>query len=88
MIKTLAVAALVGSMMTVPTIAPVQAATMGANCLILPLLQADCRAAISEMVSATHAAAMDAKKGPRFAWWWAVDCTRAPAGAGHLYDCP
>ena len=87
MIKILAAAALVGSLMTVPTVAPVQAAAMGANCLILPLLQADCRAAISEMVSAKHVAALASNPGPKVHWWWAVDCKRAPAGSGHLFDC-
>jgi hypothetical protein len=37
-------------------IAPVQAATFGANCLFFPLLQADCRDAISDAIQGTSAA--------------------------------
>jgi hypothetical protein len=88
MIKTLAVAALVGSLMSIPVaVAPAQA-KMGANCLIFPLLQADCRAEIHDIVAAHHAAVVDPAQGPRFAWWWAVNCTRAADGSGHLLDCP
>jgi hypothetical protein len=87
MIRTIALAAMMGGLMAVPVATPVQAASVGANCLILPLLQADCRAAINEVVSARHSAALDARQGPRLAWWWALNCHRAEAGAGHLYDC-
>ena len=102
MIRTIAIAAMMGGLMAVPVATPTQAATMGANCLILPLLQADCRAAISEALGAHHAAveaavaapkaaaskvaAADVPQLPHLLFWW-TNCHRAAAGAGHLYDC-
>ncbi|MHB1111491.1 MAG: hypothetical protein ACYCZU_14390, partial [Devosia sp.] len=72
------------------------ASSYPAKCLILPLLQADCRAAISDTIdhagdaTATVASAgASAAKEAAVAWpvpvWW--DCEPAPAGSGHLYDC-
>jgi hypothetical protein len=102
MIRIMAIAAMIGGFMAVPVATPTQAATMGANCLILPLLQADCRAAISEAISAHHAAvatavaapraaahkvaAADVPKLPHLLFWW-TNCHRAEAGAKHLFDC-
>jgi len=98
--KTFAVAALLAaSFAAAPAVVPAQAAsTYPAKCLVLPLLQADCRAVISDnindatdatvtvasaTVSATKRAA-DAVSLPVPMWW---NCESAPAGSGHLYDC-
>ena len=87
MIKTIAAAALVGSLMSIPVaVAPAQA-KMGANCLILPLLQADCRAEIHAIVAERNPVVVDKAQGPRFLWWWALDCERTPKGSKYLLDC-
>jgi len=96
--KTIAIAALLAASFAAPSL-PVQAASdYPLDCLILPLLKADCRAAISgtvesgtttvaEVTVATAEVASDTASS--VAWpvplWW--NCTRAAAGAGHLYDC-
>jgi hypothetical protein len=97
--KTIAVAALIAASFAAAPVLPVQAASSyPAKCLILPLLQADCVAVISDNVSdatgatvtvasATVSAAKDTAdsiKLPAPMWW---NCDPAPAGSGHLYDC-
>ena len=94
--KTIAVAALLAASFTAaPVIVPAQAASsFPAKCLILPLLQADCRAVISDnikdvgdataTVASSTKAAVESVDWPVPVWW---NCTRAPAGSGHLYDC-
>jgi hypothetical protein len=93
--KIVAVAALAAAAFAVPAL-PVQAASdIPSHCLILPLLKADCRAAISDAVeSGTITVASrtvaTAERATSVTWpvpvWWA-NCTAAPAGSGHLYDC-
>lgn len=98
--RTIAVAALLAaSFAAAPIVVPAQAASAyPSKCLILPLLQADCRAIISDHIedaadatvtvaSSTAAGtkeAVDSVEWPVPMWW---DCERAPAGSGHLYDC-
>jgi hypothetical protein len=48
--KLLVLAALAGGMFTAAPVTVAQAAPLPAKCLILPLLQADCRAAISDAI--------------------------------------
>jgi hypothetical protein len=89
--KTIAVAALAAAAFAAPAL-PVQAASdVPSHCLILPLLKADCRAAISDAVeSGTVKVASASVATAEVSWpvplWW-KNCTRAPAGSGHLYDC-
>jgi len=83
--KLLVVAALAGTMFAVPTVS-VQAEPLPAKCLILPLLQADCRAAISDALGSAKAktsAAVTASAGTNTDWmgaphpwlWW-TKCER------------
>lgn len=92
--KIIAVAALVAASFAAP-IAPVQAASAyPANCLILPLLQSECREIIREnvgdAVSATTAVAsatvseVKRPKVPGAAWW---TCEPAPAGSKGILAC-
>jgi hypothetical protein len=92
--KIIAVAALVAAGFVAPSL-PVQAASAyPANCLVLPLLQAECRAIISEGVGSAAAAATtvatatvsDVKrpKVPGGAWW---TCAPAPEGTKAILDC-
>ena len=92
--KIIAVAALVAAGFAAPSL-PVQAASAyPANCLILPLLQAECRDIIRENVgSATSAATTVASatvsdvKRPKIvggAWW---TCERNPAGSKAIFSC-
>ena len=91
--KIIAVAALVAAGFVAPTV-PVQAASAyPANCLILPLLQSECRDIISDNVSdaadatamvATAAMDVDRPKVPVAAWW---TCERAPEGSKAMYVC-
>ncbi|MDP1731483.1 MAG: hypothetical protein Q8L54_09980 [Devosia sp.] len=96
--KTIAVAALFVASFAAPAL-PVQAASSyPAKCLVLPLLQSECRTVISnnisEAASATHAVASSSVSAARKAagkikWpapLW-LNCEPAPAGSGHLYDC-
>jgi hypothetical protein len=98
--KTIAVAALLAATFAAaPVVVPAQAASSyPSKCLVLPLLQADCRAVISENIeeatdatvsvaSSTASAttrAVGEVKWPVPMWW---DCEPAPAGSGHMYDC-
>lgn len=91
--KIIAVAALVAAGFAVPSL-PVQAATAyPANCLVLPLLQADCRAIISENMGSAAAAAttvataatnVKRPKVPGAAWW---TCSPAPEGTKAILTC-
>jgi hypothetical protein len=88
--KSIAVAALLAVAFAAPTVS-VQAAPASdhAHCLVLPLLQADCREAIREHANAHHAAVkarVEARtvKAPAPHWW---RCERAPAGSGYLLSC-
>lgn len=92
--KIIAAAALVAAGFAVPSL-PVQAASAyPTNCLILPLLQSECRDIIRDNVSsATDAATSVASatvsdvKRPKIvggAWW---TCERAPEGTKALYVC-
>ena len=88
--KSIAVVALLAVAFAAPAVS-VQAApaSENANCLVLPLLQADCREAIREHASAHHAAVkahVEARsiKAPAPHWW---RCERAPAGSGYLLSC-
>jgi hypothetical protein len=92
--KIIAVAALVAAGFAAPSL-PVQAASSyPANCLVLPLLQSECRDLIRENVNdATSAAATVASatvsdvkrpKVPGGAWW---TCEPAPAGTKAMYVC-
>ena len=93
--KLIAVAALAAAAFAAPAL-PVQAASdVPSHCLVLPLLKADCRAAISDAVESgtmtvASATVMTAEKAASADWpvpmWW-KSCTRAPSGSGHLYDC-
>lgn len=91
--KIIAVAALVAAGFVAPTV-PVQAASAyPANCLVLPLLQSECRDIIRNNVSdaadaaatvATAAVDVDRPKLPGAAWW---TCERAPEGSKAIYVC-
>ena len=92
--KIIAVAALVAAGFAAPSL-PVQAASAyPAKCLVLPLLQSECRDIISENVgkassaatTVASAAVSDVKrpKVPGAAWW---TCEPAPAGTKALYVC-
>lgn len=92
--KIIAVAALVAAGFAAPAL-PVQAASAyPTKCLVLPLLQADCREMISQDVStavgATTAVASatvaDVKrpKVPGAAWW---TCDKAPEGSKAILTC-
>ena len=92
--KIIAVAALVAAGFAAPSL-PVQAASAyPANCLILPLLQSECRDIISDNVGSASAAAAtvasatvaDVKrpKVPGGAWW---TCTPADEGTKAIWSC-
>lgn len=85
--KTIAVAALVAATFAAAPVIPAQAASYPAHCLVLPLLQADCRAVIRENIGETAAAARSAAKVRKIELPVIGGCERAPAGSGHLYDC-
>jgi hypothetical protein len=97
--KFLAVAALCVASVTMPVL-PTQAAPVlsnaETNCLIFPLLNKECwelgaeqakaaPAAVATTAAATVAAADDAAHDVKLPLWW--NCSRAPAGSGHLLDC-
>jgi hypothetical protein len=92
--KLIAVAALVVAGYAVPTIPAQAASSYPTNCLVLPLLQSECRDMIRENVShatkggTTMAAAkmtdMKHPKMPVAAWW---TCEPAPAGTKAMYVC-
>ena len=90
--KLLVVAALVASSFAVPVLPASAASTLSdaeANCLIFPMFKKECwemgaahaKAATASVAMATEEAADDVK----LPLWW--NCTRAPAGSGHLLDC-
>ncbi len=89
--KLIAITALLAAGLAAPTL-PANAATMAKDgCLVLPLLRADCRAAIQENVAkavgTTKTATMTtakAIKSPVPMWW---GCEPAPAGSKFLYTC-
>ena len=92
--KIIAVAALVAAGFAAPSL-PVQAASAyPANCLVLPLLQSECRDIIRDNVNSASAAATtvasatvaDVKrpKVPGAAWW---TCTPAEAGSKAILSC-
>ncbi len=95
--KIIAVAALVAAGFAAPTTTVQAASAYPANCLVLPLLQAECRAIWSEnasavghsvatAASATTAAVADVErpKVPGAAWW---TCERAPEGTKAIWTC-
>lgn len=97
--RTLAIAALVAASAAAPLVmtTPATAAPSAypANCLVLPLLQAECRAiwrdawdggVDGEAVLVTTAATSTERaiSWPIPAWW---NCSVAAEGAGHLFDC-
>ena len=93
--KIIAVAALAAAAFAAPAL-PVQAQSdYPATCLILPLLKAECREIIADNMQAgrstvvaatmtTAEVAADAVSWPVPLWW---NCTPAPAGSGHFFDC-
>jgi hypothetical protein len=93
--KLIAVAALAAAAFAAPAL-PVQAASdVPSHCLVLPLLKADCRAAISDAVESgtvtvASATVVTVEEAASTDWpvpvWW-KHCAKAPAGSGHLYDC-
>ena len=93
--KMLVLAALAGGMFTAAPL-PVMAATpIPAKCLILPLLQGDCREAIAARHADHHAAvaakvedskAFDALTTFPLPGAW-LRCTPAPADAAYLLAC-
>jgi hypothetical protein len=96
--KTIAVAALLAASFAAPVIPTQAASSYPAKCLVLPLLQSDCRAVISDNLndaaSATRTVATRSTSAARRAAGkveWPVplwtSCEPAPAGSGHLYDC-
>ena len=96
MTKIIAVAALVAAGFAAPTTTVQAASAYPANCLVLPLLQAECREIIKENVGSTSAAVTAAAtsatkvsdvtrpKVPGAAWW---TCERAEAGSKALLSC-
>jgi hypothetical protein len=93
--KMIAVAALFAAAFAAPAL-PVQAQSdYPDTCLILPLLKAECREIISDNIESgrstvvaatitTAEVAADAVAWPVPLWW---NCTPAPEGSGHLFDC-
>ena len=92
--KIIAVAALVAAGFAAPSL-PVQAASAyPANCLVLPLLQSECRDIIRDNVNSASSAAatvataavsdVDRPKVPGAAWW---TCTPADAGSKAIWSC-
>ena len=96
--KVLAVAALCAASFAMPVL-PGQAAPLSdaeANCLVFPMFKKECwelgaerarvmPAAVTTTAAATVEAADDAADGVQLPLWG--NCTRAPAGSGHLLDC-
>lgn len=91
--KIIAVAALVAAGFVAPTVQVQAASAYPANCLILPLLQSECRDIIRDNVSDAASAATtvaeavvdaDRPKVPGAAWW---TCERAPEGTKAIYVC-
>ncbi len=88
--KAIAVAALLAAAFAAPAL-PVQAAAGDNidNCLILPALKKECweraRDWAEDGASATSAAVRGAADRVNLPGWW--NCTRAPEGSGHLFDC-
>lgn len=89
--KIIAVTALVLAGFAAPAL-PTQAAPMisKSDCLVLPLLKADCRAMMREDVKMAmgtpHTMAMSAPKvkSPLPMWW---TCEPAPAGSKAMFVC-
>ncbi len=93
--KMIAVAALAAAAFAAPAL-PVQAQSdYPATCLVLPLLKAECREIIADNLQAgrstvvaatitTAEVAADAVSWPVPLWW---NCTPAPEGSGHFFDC-
>lgn len=100
--KIIAVAALAAASFAVPTVPALAQSAYPAHCLILPLLQADCRAAISDALSmdaepapvvvaaaATTTVADAVDTATSIAWpipRWWT-CTPAAEGAKYLLEC-
>lgn len=94
--KIIAVAALVAAGFAAPTTAVQAASAYPSNCLVLPLLQAECRDIWADHVAATSAAVASAAadaadvgdytrpKVPYAAWW---TCERAPDGTKAILTC-
>lgn len=90
--KLVVVAALVASSFAVPVL-PVAAAPAlsdaEVNCLIFPALKKECWERGAEMLRAAPrtvaAAAEDASTTMKLPMLW--NCTAAPKGSGHLFDC-
>src|SRR5690606_38261990 len=94
--KIIAVAALVAAGFAAPTTAVQAASAYPANCLVLPLLQAECRdiirdnigststAVASATVAAASVADVNRPKVPYAAWW---TCERAPDGTKAILTC-
>lgn len=94
--KIIAVAALVAAGFAAPTMTTTAQAASAypANCLVLPLLQAECRTIWSERAGAVAQAAAKASatavadvkrpKVPYAAWW---TCEKAPEGTKAILTC-
>lgn len=94
--KIIAVAALVAAGFAAPATTVQAASAYPANCLVLPLLQSECREIIRENVGSTSAAVASAARStakvsdvsrpkvPYAAWW---TCERAPAGSKAILSC-
>lgn len=91
--KIIAIAALAAAGLAAPTVQVQAASAYPSNCLVLPLLQAECRDIIRDNVnSAADAAAtvttaavdVDRPKVPVAAWW---TCERAPEGTKAILTC-
>jgi hypothetical protein len=86
--KIVLAAAITAAMLVLPTV-PVSAATLSdtqKDCLIFPMLKKACwelGAKHAADAGEAVAAAATAVKVP-VRWW---TCTRAPEGAGYLYEC-
>lgn len=92
--KIIAVAALVVAGFAAPTATVQAASAYPSNCLVLPLLQSECRDVIASNMGAAAkatakvatATAADVKR-PKVvggAWW---TCKAAPAGSKAMYSC-
>jgi len=92
--KIIAVAALVAAGFAAPATTVQAASAYPANCLVLPLLQAECREIIRDNVGSASAAAatvasatvsdVDRPKVPGAAWW---TCEPAPEGTKAILTC-
>jgi hypothetical protein len=93
--KYLAVAALCAASLVMPVLPAHAAPALSeaeANCLIFPMLKKECWEMGAERAAAVPAAmasvtvdAADAAGDMKVLLLW--NCTRAPAGSGHLLDC-